>query len=302
MKYKDWLSEWLNNYIRLTSKSATVDKYSGVIKNHILPKFGEYDMDELTPMILQRYIVGLTESGNNRTKTGLSSNTVNSIINVLQNSLRTAHALGLSKTNSATGLQHPKSAEKKIECFSSQEQSLIVSQILNIDKPHLFGIVLCLYTGLRIGELLALTWSDLDLQSGILNVNKSCHYGKDKSGVFGRIVETPKTQSSHRQIPLPKQLMPMIKNYKKLSLGEYVVSKKGEPISTRTYQRYFAALLKSLHMPHKCFHALRHTFATRAIECGMDVKTLSEILGHKNATGTLNRYKRTSCTQSGLKT
>lgn len=290
MKYKDWLNEWLNNYIKLTAKSATEDKYTRIIKNHIAPKLGELDMDELTPMILQHYIIELIERGNNKKNTGLASNTVNSIINVLQNSIRVAFNLGITKVNSATDLQHPRTTEKKVDCFSSGDQSRIVCEILNGNKPHLFGIVLCLYTGLRIGELLALTWNDLDLQSGILNVNKSCHYGKDKSGIFGMIVEAPKTQSSYRQIPLPKQLLQIIKNYKKQSDCEYVVSKNGRPISTRTYQRNFEVLLDDLHIPHKGFHALRHTFATRAIECGMDVKTLSEILGHKNATITLNRY------------
>ncbi len=290
MKYKDWLDEWINMYVKITAKSATIDKYHSTVKNHILPKLGEYDIDDLTSMLLQRFIVDITASGNSKTGLGLSSNTVNSVINVLQNSLRIAYNLGLSKTNAATSLQHPKPIEKKVECFSSQEQAMIVRQILNGDKPHLFGIVLCLYTGLRIGELLALTWIDLDFQSGILNVNKSCHYGKDKNGMFGMIVEAPKTQSSYRQIPLPKQLVPIIENYKKQSMGEYVVSKYGKPISNRTYQRNFEALLKFLQIPHKGFHALRHTFATRAIECGMDVKTLSEILGHKNATITLNRY------------
>ncbi len=154
----------------------------------------------------------------------------------------------------------------------------------------MLGVSICLYTGLRIGELLALTWQDVDFGNGTLSVTKTCYDGKDSNGKFGRVVDEPKTLSSRRIIPLSKQMVSLLKEIKKQSNAEWVISKSGKPLSVRTYQRNFASLLNKLHIPHRGFHALRHTFATRAIECGMDVKTLSEILGHKNATITLNRY------------
>lgn len=124
----------------------------------------------------------------------------------------------------------------------------------------------------------------------MISVSKSCHDGW-KNGAYVKITDTPKTLCSDRVIPLPKQLLSKMKEHRKQSAGEYIVGGRSEyGAQVRSYQKTFELLLKRLHIPHKGFHSLRHTFATRALECGMDVKTLSEILGHKNPTITLKRY------------
>ena len=290
MLYKEWLSNWLENYVQPSAKQRTYTRYKEIVEQHIITQLGELDLSEITPYVLQCYVTELLKCGNLRTGEGLSANSVNSIITAIQNTLKTAYSLGIISEYVGDKIKRPRASEKKVECFSMSEQKKIEQYILNEDGSRLFGVLLCLYTGLRIGELLALEWSDIDMSKGELRVNKTCHYGKDKNGVFGRITDSPKTQSSIRIIPIPKQLMPHLREVKKKSRSTHVVSNGENPISIRSYQRSFSALLKKLNIPHRGFHSLRHTFATRALECGMDVKTRSEILGHKNPTVTLNRY------------
>lgn len=285
MKYIDWLMQWLENYVRPSVKVRTYERYKLIIEQHIRDKIGGMKLDALSPLALQSLITELLQSGNKRTGKGLSANSVNAVISVIQSSLKAAHMLGLTKEDTADKLKRPKLKEKSVECFALAEQKQIEQAILNGKKDKLYGIILCLYSGLRIGELMALQWSDIDFVKGVLTVSKSCHDGKD-----GLIIDEPKTATSRRMIPLPKQLLPVMKALKRRSVSPFVVSASGNPVSVRSYQRSFELLLKKLKIPHKGFHSLRHTFATRAIECGMDVKTLSEILGHKNPTVTLNRY------------
>ena len=292
MKYGEWLTEWLNNYIRISAKHRTIERYSEIINNHLIPSVGDIELQELTPIILQKYISELLKCGNKRTGAGLSSSAVNSIITVIQNSLHTAYNLRYINDMVGDKLKRPKAVERQIECFSVAEQKQIEQAVRAGGKPYMLGVLICLYTGLRIGELLALEWSDIDFSNGTLMVDKTCHYGVNLNGQFGRIVDTPKTETSIRLIPLPKQLIPLMKEHKKIP-SKLVISKNGEGISNRTYQRNFESLLKSLNLKHRGFHALRHTFATRALECGIDVKTLSELLGHKSPAVTLKKYAHT---------
>lgn len=291
MKYNDWLNFWLEHLVKQQTKLRTYKLYRGIVQGRLRDCLGRKELDEITPLLLQNYISELADKGNKRSGNGLSANTINCIITIIQCSLKTAFSFGLLSAYTADRIKRPKAQEPFAKCFTLAEQKKLENAVLSAKNRSLFGVFICLYTGLRIGELLALTWEDLDLKRGILIVDKTCYYTSDIDGHYRRITDMPKTPSSRRLIPLSDSLISILRERKKAALGPYVISSpSGSPIAIRSYQNSFSLLLLRLNIPHRSFHTLRHTFATRALESGMDVKTLSELLGHKSATVTLSRY------------
>lgn len=283
MLYKDWLNEWLELYIKASAKERTYKKYRQQAEKYIIPYFGCCGVNDLSPVALQMFSLSLTEKN-------LSPNTVNFIIAVLKASLKKGVLLGVIDRQCADAIVRPKIRINTVACFSKEEQRRIEQYILGKRKPILFGILLDLYTGLRIGELLALTWEDVDFIKGTVSVTKSCHDSWVKKR-YVKVFDATKTQSSERTIPLPKKIIGYMKTLKRKTDAKFVVVGRSDyGAQIRSYQRTFETLLRKLDINHKGFHALRHTFATRALEIGMDVKTLSEILGHQNPTVTLQRY------------
>ncbi len=283
MLYKEWLNEWLELYVKAATKERTYRKYRQQAEKYLLPALGNYDVNALSAVELQKFLVSLSEHG-------LAPNSVNFIIAVLRSSLKKGVQLGIIDRQYGDAIVRPRVRANAVSCFTKEEQKKIENYILSHDKPYLFGILLALYTGLRIGELLALTWEDVDLQKGTMSITKSC-YDKWEDDHYLKAVDTTKTKSSERTIPIPRQIIVHMKALKKQTNSRYVVIGKTEwGAQVRSYQRAFERLLKKLNIKHKGFHALRHTFATRALEVGVDVKTLSEILGHQDPSITLRRY------------
>lgn len=182
---------------------------------------------------------------------------------------------------------------KNVSCLTLREQTKIERYIESTKDKYFYGVLISLQTGLRLGELLALRWEDVDFGSRILSVKRtvtSC-LERDKYVMFE---DCPKSLSSTREIPLSKNLLKLFRELK-ANKSEYVlVGRNGKKLNYRAYQEAFSRLLCRLKIKHYGFHSLRHTFATRLLEHNVDIKTISELLGHSNATITLNRYVHSS--------
>lgn len=283
MELKELLELWLERYMKYTIKIRTYNRYKSICELHLIKDLGEYELEELKPNVLQDFLLKKIDDH-------YSTNTIKGIVSVLKQALRLAITLEFVDKEYCSNLKMPSSEEKEISVFTIKEQQVIESFCLNHKKRNYIGIVICLYTGIRLGELLALTWDDIDFNSNLLTINKTSYSAK-VDGKTQIIVDKPKTKKSNRVIPLPNQLVKLLKIIKKESNSKYVITTRNSGmVGNRSYQRTFKFILKRVNVPYRNFHSLRHTFATNAIELGMDVKTLAEILGHTNAMITLNRY------------
>lgn len=206
MKVNELFELWLNKYVKHKIKLRTFLTYQSIINNHICPILGNYELNNLNFTIIQDFICFKIEKGNLINQQKLSYNSVNLIISVLKQGLKCAYNLELILTDLTSKISYPKCVEKRINIFSLEEQQILEKYCLT-KKNKYIGIVLCLYTGLRIGELLALTWDDFNFDKQLLFVNKNLSILKINGKNIIHIDE-PKTESSYRVIPIPKQLIP----------------------------------------------------------------------------------------------
>ncbi len=287
------LKEMLNFWLELRKKSGvkyrTYAKYESLSRNHISPSLGRMPVNKLTPLLLQQYVWDLVAK--------TSNNTARSVVGVLKNCFAAAVKYNVIEHNVASALELPaktqsqNATEKTTEkCFTTQERNEIEQCLLQSGDIRHLGILLCFYTGLRIGELLALQWTDINFETHRLSVTKTCR-DDWSTGKRVKLLEPPKTKSSIRTVPIPDILMYPLYQLSQVSKSEFIVcGKNGKDISVRAYQKCFSELLKKLGIQHHKFHAIRHTYATYALQQGMEVKSVAAVLGHKNPMVTLNVY------------
>lgn len=290
------LTLWLLS-VQRNVKEATYARYHHLVEAHIRPELGAYTVDRITPTIIENYINELLAHGRLDGKGGLSSKTATEILTIIKTAIDHAQYLGygvslpLSKINI-------KKKENHIRVLSASEQQQLERVLLtNVDTVK-FGILLSLYTGIRLGELCALRWECVDLNLGVIKVQQTMQRIQNmdpaKEKRIKIVFTDPKTQTSSRTIPLPTAML-LLANSFQSSPNSFVLTGSSERyIEPRTMQNHFKRIIQESGIPDVNYHALRHTFATRCVEVGFEIKTLSEILGHATVNITLNRYVHSS--------
>jgi len=281
---------WLESR-RNSVKQSTYAEYKFLFHNYISSDFGETQADRMTSLVINSYISKLLICGGNNGK-GLSPTSVQAIMIILK-SVFTYGETEFGLKNPAKNVSMPKSEYKETEVFTNSEMEKIRENSLCRDCSKL-GILLCLYTGLRIGEICALKWSDIDLANQVIHVRKTLQRIKNPDDIVPKtviIIDEPKSSKSVRDIPVPTFMMPILTEIgRDVDPQDYFITCAQRFIEPRTYQFRFKSFLKSIDVPYKNFHVLRHTFATECIRLGVDVKTVSELLGHASVKITLERY------------
>ena len=291
MTTNELMTAWLDRCERERVKPRTYSRYKGLIVQHILPELGDTQIDDLGRRQISEFLTAHQADGNLRGGEALSATSTNLMLTVLNAAFTYACDMELLPANPCDRIRRVPGSPSWVEAFTREEQRRLEEAIAVSEDRRLFGIRLCLYTGLRIGELLGLEWQDVDMEKGILHIQKTVYREKNAEGEWQLFVDRPKTAASERMVPLPGYLAEDLRIYRRGARSGFVIeNKKAERMSIRSYQYLFERLTGKAGVRKLNFHALRHTFATRALESGMDIKTLSELMGHKNATITLNRY------------
>jgi len=266
-------------------KKSSISAYMLLIENHLLPAFGnKYNVEESE---VQAFVFQKLEQG-------LSHKTIKDILIVLKMVLKFGAKnkwLQLQEWD----IKYPTEREKQfIEVLSRTHQKKLMQHIQEHFTFRNLGVLICLCSGMRIGEICALTWDDIDTDNGIINIRRTIQRiyiieeGIRKTEL---LLDTPKTKNSIREVPMNKDLIKMLKPIKKIVNSTFfVITNDAKPTEPRTYRTYYKNLMDALKMPKLKFHGLRHSFATRCIESKCDYKTVSVLLGHSNITTTLNLY------------
>ena len=288
--FSELATEWFES-VKLHTKVSTQNKYYNMLKNYILPEYGSKTFDTITHEFIEEHCKFLLESGG-KNGTGLSAKTVSDTLSIIRNITKFANKKGICISYDANAVQIKQNA-KSMRVLNKTEQTQLCEYILEKPEPCNIGILVCLFTGLRIGEICALRWEDISFSDQSIYIHHTLQRIQthlDHGGKTKVVTTTPKSACSIRRIPLPDEISDILVSNQKSSSGYLLTNDDFKFIEPRTMQNKFKKVLKSAGIADANFHALRHTFATRCIELGFDVKSLSEILGHATVNITMNRY------------
>lgn len=284
--------EWIRENEHLL-KQSTICRYRNNLNLHLLPVYGDRLVTDITRDDVDAFATRLGASDSKNGK-GLSGNTVKSIISVLKTIVEYARDHKRAAVANLNGISI-KTSGRPIRVFSRNEQKMIEEYLhKNMDfNNDLIGIMLCLYTGIRLGELCALRWEDVFFDEGELYIHATMLriQTPDNPNQKTKVITTmPKSDSSLRRIPLPPNMYDLLSEMKGPSGTYFLTRHENMFIEPRIMEGHFKAVIHAVGIADANFHALRHTFATRCIELGFDVKSLSEILGHSSVRITMDRY------------
>jgi integrase len=302
---KTWLGIWFRDYSSRKIKQSTRSSYDMYIHKHIFPEIGNLKISTLTPTVIQRFYNKKIESGRLDGKGGLNPKTLKNIHNMLHAALDQAVKNDIIAKNPCNSVVLPPMKKKEIQVLSVEDQSKLIDACRS--ERLGFGITLTLHTGLRLGELLGLKWCDVDFENRTLSVNRTLNrlksFDPNSPAKTEIVIGIPKTKNSMRRIPLSELLVEKFTDHKAAQDKEKTVNADiyidqdfvfaniiGMPIEPRAYQDVFKRALKKGNVADINFHALRHTFATRALELNIPAKIVSQILGHATIQLTLDLY------------
>lgn len=290
-KFEEVLRLWLKSN-QLKVKGATQTKYSYMIKKHINPILGKKRISTLTVPTINDFLLEKLNNGRLDGTGGLSQSYVKTMAIIIESAINFAVAEGYCHPFKNQIIK-PSLVKKEMQILSVSAQQHFESLAVNNINETITGIFIALYTGLRIGEVCALSWDDIDFDNQIIHVRHTISRIQINNGPCYEtvlILDIPKTKASVRDIPISPLLLPVLIHMKSQSVSNYVISTQQNFTSTRTFDYRYKKLFRDFGLPKINFHSLRHTFATRCVEVGVDIKSLSQILGHSNVATTLNTY------------
>lgn len=282
--------QWLASRVHQV-KDSTLVKYHGIVTNHLLPALGEVPMCDLTHSRIEAFSAAL-QTAHADNSAALSACTAADVVTVLRSILRFAVRNGVYVPcdGSTVRIARPRT---ETHVLSYAEENTLCAYILNNRTPETIGILLSLYTGLRVGEICGLRWEDIDLDEGVLHVRRTVQRLRNLESEGPRTyiaVTAPKSSSSRRTIPLPEDVTAILTAMPVNRVGWFLTDSDTRIMEPRRMQHQFRRIQQELGLAPTNFHTLRHTFATRCVELEFDAKALSEVLGHSTVTMTMDRY------------
>lgn len=294
--FRNYAGYWLEKK-KYEIRESTFANYTNLFVNNILPCLGDIPCEKFNNKLLQMFAYWCHDKGG-KEKKGISEHYIKDSLLLIKAVIRDGQEEGIFPEFSFKQIKIPKTLqiETQKQVYTENEYKKIINYILNNISSKSVGILLGIYTGMRIGEICALQFKDIDFDEKIIHVNKTIQriYNPLDELEPSKIIITPgKTKNSIRDIPIIKEIVDILKAIKEED-GYYILSNSAKPIEPRTYRKFYNKFMKESGVEPIKFHALRHTFASINIENGVDVKTISDILGHSDIAITLKTYTHTT--------